>query len=130
MEAVRNSETSVYSSKTTQRYIPEGSNLYTHHCENLKSHIPYSLFYSLCEKPVNLNTAGDDGSVPHIAGQLNNDLYAVPVKRRLPQQQSSVSPNGSTSPKHSVVSPGTGDQNIGLENLPPGWEKHEGNRRL
>jgi hypothetical protein len=27
MEAVRTSETSVYSNKTTRRYIPEGSNL-------------------------------------------------------------------------------------------------------
>ncbi|KDR19882.1 hypothetical protein L798_06003, partial [Zootermopsis nevadensis] len=75
-----------------------------------------------CEKPVNLNTADDDGSVPHIAGQLNSDLYAVPVKRRPPQKHSSLSPNGSNSPKHSVGSPGSG-----LENLPPGWEKHEDN---
>ncbi|KAJ4446519.1 hypothetical protein ANN_13215 [Periplaneta americana] len=82
----------------------------------------------ICEKPVNLNTAGDDGSVPHIAGQLNNDLYAVPVKRRPPpQQQSSVSSNGGDSPKHSVDSPSSGDQSSDLENLPPGWEKHEDN---
>ncbi|XP_069695921.1 protein Fe65 homolog isoform X1 [Periplaneta americana] len=83
---------------------------------------------NICEKPVNLNTAGDDGSVPHIAGQLNNDLYAVPVKRRPPpQQQSSVSSNGGDSPKHSVDSPSSGDQSSDLENLPPGWEKHEDN---
>jgi hypothetical protein len=82
-----------------------------------------SLFYSLCEKPANFNTVGGDGSVPHIAGHLNNDLYAVPVKRRPPQQQSSISPNGGDSPKHSAGSPGSSD----LENLPPGWEKHEGN---
>lgn len=88
------------------------------------------MVYSLCEKPVNLNTAGDDGSVPHIAGQLNNDLYAVPVKRRPPQQQSSVSSNGGNSPKHSVGSPSSGDQSSDLENLPPGWEKHEGNRAI
>jgi hypothetical protein len=39
MEAVHPSETSVYSNKTTWRYIPEGSNLHTHWSENLKSHI-------------------------------------------------------------------------------------------
>jgi hypothetical protein len=39
MEAVLTSETSVYSSKATWRYIPEGSHLHTHRCENLKSHI-------------------------------------------------------------------------------------------
>jgi hypothetical protein len=81
------------------------------------------LFYSLCEKPANFNTVGGDSSVPHVTGHLNNDLYAVPVKRRPPQQQSSVSPNGGDSPKHSAGSPGSTD----LENLPPGWEKHEGN---
>ncbi|GFG29315.1 hypothetical protein Cfor_01214, partial [Coptotermes formosanus] len=78
---------------------------------------------NLCEKPVNFNAIGGDGSVPHIAGHLNNDLYAVPVKRRPPQQQSTVSPNGGNSPKHSAGSPGSSD----LENLPPGWEKHEDN---
>jgi hypothetical protein len=39
MEAVRNSEPSVYSKETTQRYIPEGSNIYTRLRENLKSRI-------------------------------------------------------------------------------------------
>jgi hypothetical protein len=82
----------------------------------------YFLCYSLCDKPANFNTVGGDSSVPHIAGHLNNDLYAVPVKRRPPQQQSSVSPNGGDSPKHSSESPDSSD----LENLPPGWEKHEG----
>jgi hypothetical protein len=38
MEAVRTSETSVYSNETTRRYIPEGSNLHTRRHENLKSH--------------------------------------------------------------------------------------------
>lgn len=37
--------------------------------------------------------------IPHIPGSLNNDLYAVPVKRR----------------SHALES-----------DLPPGWEKHEG----
>jgi hypothetical protein len=39
MEAVHTSETSVYSSATTRRYIPEGSHLHTRRRENLKSHI-------------------------------------------------------------------------------------------
>jgi hypothetical protein len=38
MEAVRASETSVYSNETTRRYIPEGSNLHTRRRENPKSH--------------------------------------------------------------------------------------------
>jgi hypothetical protein len=38
MEAVRTSETSVYS-KTTRRYIPEGSQLHTRRCENLETNI-------------------------------------------------------------------------------------------
>jgi hypothetical protein len=37
MEEVHTSETSVYSKETTQHYIPEGPNLRTCHCENLKS---------------------------------------------------------------------------------------------
>jgi hypothetical protein len=37
MEAVRTSETSVYSKETTRRYIPEGSKLHTRRRENLKS---------------------------------------------------------------------------------------------
>jgi hypothetical protein len=37
MEAVRTSETSVYS-ETTLHYIPDGCNLHTRCCENRKSH--------------------------------------------------------------------------------------------
>ncbi|XP_049836125.1 protein Fe65 homolog [Schistocerca gregaria] len=61
---------------------------------------------SLRAKPDLIETAerrdsnGEKPEIPHVAGSLNNDLYAVPVKRR----------------PHS------------LENdLPPGWEKHEDN---
>jgi hypothetical protein len=42
MEAVWTSEMLVYSSETTRRYIPEGSHLYSHRCENLKSHKSHS----------------------------------------------------------------------------------------
>jgi len=38
MEAVRTSETSVYSNETTRRYIPEDSKLHTHRREDLKCH--------------------------------------------------------------------------------------------
>lgn len=51
-------------------------------------------------------------TVPHIPGQLNNDLYAVPVKRR--QQKSSEDIDSS------------GKERSDETNLPPGWEKHEG----
>jgi hypothetical protein len=37
MEAVRNSETSVYFNETTRRYISEGSNFHTFRRKNLKS---------------------------------------------------------------------------------------------
>jgi hypothetical protein len=38
MEAVRTSETSVYSNEITRRYIPEGSHLHNRRRENLKSY--------------------------------------------------------------------------------------------
>jgi len=43
MEAVCTSETLVYFNETTQSYIPEGSHLLIHSCENLKSQFPDSL---------------------------------------------------------------------------------------
>jgi hypothetical protein len=39
MEAVRTSETSVYSNDTTRRYIPEGSRLHVRRREDPKSHM-------------------------------------------------------------------------------------------
>jgi hypothetical protein len=39
MEAIRTSETSVYSNETTRRYIPEDSKRHTRRRENLKSNI-------------------------------------------------------------------------------------------
>jgi hypothetical protein len=44
MESICSSETSVDSQRTTQRYVPEGSALHNHRCENLKS---YKLIVSL-----------------------------------------------------------------------------------
>lgn len=52
--------------------------------------------------------------VPHIAGQINNDLYAIPVKRR-PQKSPDEIDSASPDKERSDDS-----------DLPPGWEKHEG----
>jgi hypothetical protein len=41
MEAANTSETSVDIDLRTWQYIPEDSELHTHRCENLKSHIKY-----------------------------------------------------------------------------------------
>ena len=57
----------------------------------------------------------DDMTIPHIAGQLNNDLYAIPVKRR---QQKSLDDIETISPDK---------ERSDESDLPPGWEKHEGN---
>jgi hypothetical protein len=53
MEAVSTSEISVYSNKTTRRYIPEGSRLHIQHRENLKSHAILIYFWV---KPCNSAT--------------------------------------------------------------------------
>jgi hypothetical protein len=45
-EAVRISETSVYSNETTRRCIPEDYNLYTRRRENLTSHMFRMLLYA------------------------------------------------------------------------------------
>jgi hypothetical protein len=46
MEAIRTSETSVYSNETTWLNIPEGSNLHTRRRVNLKSHIHSTVGYA------------------------------------------------------------------------------------
>jgi hypothetical protein len=40
MEAIRSSETSGTTQRTTRRHIPEEDTLQNHRCENLKSYIP------------------------------------------------------------------------------------------
>lgn len=80
----------------------------------------------------------EDSAIPHIQGELTNELYAVPVKRRIRK-----SPDGaSSSPRSSRGgSPTTSDsshkESIDVsdlikaeeqkqeELLPPGWERHE-----
>jgi hypothetical protein len=40
MEAIRSSETSGTTLRTTRRHIPEDDTLQNHRCENLKSYMP------------------------------------------------------------------------------------------
>jgi hypothetical protein len=47
MEAESTSETSVYSNESTQRYIPEGSNLQNRRPENLKSRLQIVFFLKI-----------------------------------------------------------------------------------
>lgn len=72
----------------------------------------------LGSSPLNVNSAALDGAaIPHIPGQLNNDLYAVAVKRR--SQPAAFSLDASS------LTPSP-DSPSAKENLPPGWERHEG----
>nr|CAD7202879.1 unnamed protein product [Timema douglasi] len=64
------------------------------------------------DKVGNVNAVDE---VPHVAGQLNNDLYAVPVKRRS-QPPAVVADLTAQSPDTDTES-----------GLPSGWEKHEDN---
>lgn len=79
---------------------------------------------------LNVNSAALDGSdIPHIPGQLNNDLYAVAVKRRPPPP--AAAPPQSHSPLTPSPDSPTGHPGhplpLAKENLPPGWERHEDN---
>jgi hypothetical protein len=51
MEAIRSSETSGTTLRTTRRYIPEDDTLQNHRCENLKSYM-----YRIC---LELNDKGE-----------------------------------------------------------------------
>ncbi|XP_049825299.1 protein Fe65 homolog isoform X2 [Aethina tumida] len=62
----------------------------------------------LCEKQQRVITEDVDG-VPHIVGHLNNDLYAIPMKKSPPEKLKTPEKDWD-----------------GCE-LPPGWEKHEDN---
>lgn len=70
---------------------------------------------SLSDKTLknNKDNREENMGVPHIVGQLNNDLYAIPVKRKT--QKSEEIENTTPDKERS-------DDN----DLPPGWEKHEG----
>jgi hypothetical protein len=45
MEAIRSSETSGTTQRTTRRHIPEEDTLQNHRCENLKSYTQVQLIY-------------------------------------------------------------------------------------
>lgn len=68
------------------------------------------------------------GGVPHVEGGLNSELYAVPVKRRQPKDQknNAILQNNTQEKPSDVDSTDSEDKD---ENLPPGWQKHEGKRR-
>lgn len=79
------------------------------------------MFYSYCEKADNETT--EMGGVPHVDEGLNSDVYAVPVKRRQPKdQKNSIQPPQNATEK----SPESLESVDKDENLPTGWEKHEG----
>jgi hypothetical protein len=52
MEAIRSSETSGTTQRTTRRHIPEEDTLQNHRCENLKS---YEFIYFNSERELNMN---------------------------------------------------------------------------
>lgn len=60
-------------------------------------------------------TTEDTPLIPHIPGQLNNDLYAVLVKHNKDDSKP-------TTPSEDKKDEDTSVQEI----LPPGWERHEG----
>uniref|UniRef100_A0A1B6IYB6 PID domain-containing protein n=1 Tax=Homalodisca liturata TaxID=320908 RepID=A0A1B6IYB6_9HEMI len=67
----------------------------------------------LIETTEHNNVFEKTSAIPHVPGQLNNDLYAVPVKRRSPP---------SSPAKVAPAPPSPCDQD-----LPAGWERHEDN---
>lgn len=64
-------------------------------------------------------------SIPHITGQLNDDIYAVPVKTR----NKSSPPQDEGTSSSSLGSSTESSNNSPQENLPPGWERHDGNEQ-
>lgn len=81
------------------------------------SPIPSRPRNNICEKTAknNKDNRDEDIGIPHIVGQLNNDLYAIPVKRKTqksPEEIESIFPDKERSDE---------------TDLPPGWEKHEDN---
>nr|XP_012138276.1 PREDICTED: amyloid beta A4 precursor protein-binding family B member 2-like isoform X3 [Megachile rotundata] len=97
--------------------LQSGSTSDTIDAENLTGSRNY------CEKADNETT--DMGGVPHVEGGLNSELYAVPVKRRQPKdQKNNASLQNNAQEKPSEVD--TNECEDKDENLPPGWQKHEG----
>jgi hypothetical protein len=59
MEAIRSSETSGTTKRTTRRHIPEEDTLQNHHCENLKSYMDCILQWEMEEKQREFINTGD-----------------------------------------------------------------------
>ena len=72
------------------------------------------IYFSISEKAAKNKDNQQEKVVPHIAGQLNNDLYAIPVKKK----------NQKCSEEIEIYSPDK--ESADDTDLPPGWEKHEG----
>lgn len=69
--------------------------------------------FSICQKMATQN----EDLIPHIVGDINNDLYAIPVKKF-----SKTSPPEKC---NEIISPDQEWDRV-KDVLPPGWEKHEG----
>jgi hypothetical protein len=75
------------------------------------------VYFSISEKTAKNNKDNQQEKVvPHIPGQLNNDLYAVPVKKK----------NQKCPEEIEIYSPDK--ESADDTDLPPGWEKHEGKK--
>ncbi|KAG8229819.1 hypothetical protein J437_LFUL008187, partial [Ladona fulva] len=84
------------------------------------------------------------GAIPHIQGHLNNDLYAVPVKRQVDSGREKKREERSSSEEKEEAEENEEEDseeeeeeeseedeeesvgsNVNRESLPPGWERHE-----
>lgn len=80
--------------------------------------------FSFCDKG-SIDTT-DMGGTPHVEGGLN-ELHNVPVKRRQPKdQKNAILQNNVMEKPPAAIDVDTIESKDKDENLPPGWEKHEG----
>lgn len=63
------------------------------------------------------------GGPPHVDDAINSELYTIPVKRRQPKDQKIINQSQNIIDKSSDDCQESEDKD---ENLPTGWEKHEG----
>lgn len=63
------------------------------------------------------NNADNQDTISHIPGHLNNDLYAIPMKKKHQKCPEEIE----------IYSPDKECSSSDDSDLPPGWEKHEGN---
>lgn len=92
----------------------------------ISNEIDNYFFFSFCEKGGNIDTT-DMGGTPHVEVGGLNELHNVPVKRRQPKEQKNTSlQNNVTGKPPNAIDVQTIDCKAKDENLPLGWEKHEG----